>query len=71
MRSKACPKCQASMTQGFVLDHSDSGRRVSSWLEGEPDKSIWVGVKLGGRTAIEIATWRCGGCFYLESYAKP
>lgn len=70
-RSRTCPKCQASMTEGFVIDQKEGGRAVSSWLEGAPDKSIWVGVKLGGKTPIEIATWRCGSCGFLENYANP
>lgn len=44
---------------------------MSSWVEGTPEKSIWVGVKLRGRKPIEIATWRCGSCGFLESDAKP
>ncbi len=44
---------------------------MSCRVEGAPEKSIWVGVKLRGKTPIEIATWRCGSCGFLESYAKP
>ena len=68
-RTRTCPKCQAPMTEGFVIDKSESGRAVSSWLEGAPHKSMWVGVKLDGKKPIEIATWRCGSCGFLESYA--
>lgn len=58
------------MTEGFVIDNKDGGRAVGSWLEGAPSKSISIGVKLGGKTPIEIATWRCGSCGLLESYAR-
>jgi len=68
-RTKTCPKCQSSMTEGFIIDNKESGRAVSSWLEGTPEKSIWTGVKLKGRKPLDIATWRCGSCAYLESYA--
>jgi len=68
-RSRTCPKCQAAMTEGFVIDNSDGGRAVSSWLEGAPVKSMWVGIKLGDKKPIEITTWRCGSCGFLESYA--
>ena len=70
-RSKSCPKCQASMAGGFVIDNTHGGRTVSSWLEGAPNKSFWVGVKLEGKKPIEITTWRCGSCGFLESYAQP
>ena len=69
-RSRTCPKCQGSMSEGFLLDQTYGSRGVSSWVEGAPEKSIWVGVKLHGRKPIEIATWRCGSCGFLESYAK-
>ena len=68
-RSRNCPKCQAVMVEGFVIDRSDNGRAVSAWLEGTPQKSRWFGVKLKGKTPIEIATWRCSSCNFLESYA--
>jgi len=71
MARKSCPKCQSSMSEGFVIDNKESGRAVSSWLEGAPSKSIGVGVKLEGKTPIEIATWRCTSCGFLESYARP
>ena len=59
------------MIEGFVVDQGHGSRHVSSWVEGRPEKSIWVGVKMHGRTPVEIATWRCLRCFYLESYAAP
>lgn len=68
-RTKTCPKCQSSMSEGFVVDNGHGTRTVAAWVEGQPEKSIWTGLKLRGRTPIEIATWRCGGCGYLESYA--
>jgi hypothetical protein len=57
------------MSVGFILDNADSGaRKVSSWVEGAPIKG-WLGVKLGGRKPIDIQTWRCSRCGFLESYA--
>jgi hypothetical protein len=32
----------------------------------------WIGgVKLKGRRALDITTYRCTSCGYLESYATP
>ncbi len=71
MQSNSCPKCQGSMTEGWVLDNADSGRRaIGTWIEGAPEKSFWAGVKLGRKARYEIQTWRCGRCGYLESYAR-
>jgi len=66
---KACPKCRGAMTEGFVIDHVFGGRAVSRWVEGAPQRSPWLGVGLAGAMPIEIATWRCGRCGFLESYA--
>ena len=68
-QSRQCPKCQGAMAEGFVVDHTHGGASVSAWVEGEPRKSFWTGLKLGGSTPIDIATWRCRRCGYLESYA--
>ena len=57
------------MSEGFILDKSDSSRAVSAWVEGVPSKSMWTGVKLRGKTPINIKTYRCRRCGFLESYA--
>jgi len=58
------------MQEGWVLDHTYGARAVSSWVEGEPRKSIWGGVKLEGRQPIEIESWRGTRCGFIEHYAK-
>jgi hypothetical protein len=68
--ANACPKCQSSMKRGFLLDHTYGSRAAGSWVEGEPERSIWYGVKLGGRKIMEIETWRCTKCGFLENYAN-
>ena len=58
------------MVDGYVVDRGDYGSAaVPEWREGEPRKSIWVGLKLGGTDPIEITTYRCRRCGYLEHYA--
>ena len=69
LQSRQCPKCQSAMSEGFVVDHTHGGASVSAWVEGEPRKSFWVGLKLRGTTPIDISTWRCRRCGFLESYA--
>jgi hypothetical protein len=58
------------MAEGFVLDRTHGGVGVSSWVEGEAETSVWTGIKLAGRAQTPIATWRCGRCGFLESYAS-
>jgi ribosomal protein S27AE len=69
-QSKQCPKCGASMAEGFVLDRAQGSVGVASWVEGAPEWSAWTGVRLRGRPQSAIATWRCGRCGFLESYAS-
>lgn len=66
-RPSECPKCQSSMSEGFVVDHTYGGSDVASWVKGTPERSIWVGLKLGGKETFKITTWRCNRCGYLET----
>jgi hypothetical protein len=71
MRTNQCPKCQGSMIEGFVVDYGHGGsNRVSAWIEGAPQKSFWMGLKLSGRRKLAIKTFRCGRCGFLEDYAN-
>lgn len=65
-----CPKCEGLMEEGFILDraHYNAGT-VDTWVEGEPAKSIWSGIKVKGKQQFEVKTFRCAGCGFLESYA--
>jgi hypothetical protein len=58
------------MTRGFTVDKTYRASTVSAWVEGEPKWNIWAGLKLRGTTPIEIRTWRCNRCGFLESYAS-
>ena len=68
--SRDCPKCGGAMSGGYIIDKKEGGAAVPTWVEGEPVKSIWVGLKLRGLTRLEIRTWRCRRCGFLESYAE-
>jgi hypothetical protein len=52
-----------------VLSAKRPNREVSTWQSGEPKKSIWVGVKTSKKDQLEIASFRCDRCGYLEQYA--
>ena len=56
------------MVEGYVLTEKSGTKAVSSWAEGAPQKA-WYGLRLKSKP-IEIATWRCQRCGFLESYAK-
>lgn len=65
-----CPKCEGYMEEGFTSDATHGGVLTSKWIAGKPEKSWWTGIKTKGRKKIEISTFRCTTCGYLESYAK-
>ncbi len=68
MRSHTCPKCHSSMVEGFVATEKSGMPRVSGWTEGVPHQGWW-GIKNKAKP-IEIATWRCSRCGFLENYAR-
>ena len=68
-RSLTCPRCSGQMEEGFLVDEGYGSRTTAQWVAGKPEKSIWVGIKLRGKTKLGVATYRCRRCGYLESYA--
>jgi hypothetical protein len=58
------------MEQGFMVDRGHhSSANIQSWHAGEPQKSFWLGLRTNRDAQIEIQTYRCSRCGYLESYA--
>ena len=52
-----------------MLDESYGSRKPSKWVEGTPE--YWFfNLKVRGKRQLEIATYRCSRCGYLESYAE-
>ena len=70
MSTPSCAKCKAPMEEGFVLDRGHANaKNPSEWIEGAPERSFWLGIRMKGRERHVIRTWRCTRCGYLESYA--
>ncbi len=58
------------MEEGFILDRGDYDiKRINTWVEGEPVKSFWSGIKVKDKQQFQLKTFRCANCGYLESYA--
>jgi hypothetical protein len=68
-----CLKCNGAMSSGFLVDYAAGGkRRVETWIAGEPKPASLHGVDIKNQSQIEVVTYRCDECSYLESYApKP
>ena len=56
------------MSEGVIADKGD-GWLIASFLPGAPRVSRWFGLKVRKKDLVPISAWRCGRCFYLESYA--
>lgn len=57
------------METGYLLDNTQGGYAAGTWVSGLPERNMWTGLKLKGRTQLSIITYRCTRCGYLESYA--
>lgn len=69
MADRRCFECGEPMEVGYLLDVTHGGRVATQWVQGAPETSVWTGVKIRGRENYEVATYRCGGCGALRSYA--
>jgi hypothetical protein len=59
------------MEIGYILELGHGNyRQPSTWIEGEPQRTYWFGIKITGKRQIEVLTFRCLKCGYLESYAR-
>ena len=70
-RNPTCPKCSGGMVAGFIVDEGYGTRTVAKWVAGAPERSIWTGLKLRGRDRVDVLSYRCARCGFLESYAGP
>jgi len=59
------------MARGFIADFAHGRVAVSTWVEGPPHPSFWQGTKVPADKCVPTATFRCGGCGFLVTYARP
>ena len=52
-----------------MIDVGYGTKAVPKWVEGAPQKSFWTGLKVTGKDQLDVITYRCRRCGYLESYA--
>ncbi len=67
--TKTCAKCGGSMTIGVIVDHGYGQSFPERWQEGKPTVSKWWGLREDKEAQLDVETWRCANCGYLESYA--
>ncbi len=66
-----CLRCRGTMEPGFLMDRDYSMPGVAQWVEGQPEHSIWYGVKTKGHDVHPVTSMRCTRCGMLELYARP
>ena len=66
----SCPTCRERMVEGFVLDlgHANT-RKPTKWIEGTPEFSFWLGIKVKDKKQHVIQSYRCPRCGLLAEYA--
>jgi hypothetical protein len=70
MRGETCPKCDATMVDGFLVDRRKGpNAELPTWYEGAPSWWWFGALKLGGRARFRVRSRRCRRCGYLESFA--
>ena len=59
------------MEPGYIIDQGYGKITVAQWAAGEPEVRWWMGggLKLRGKDRLDVTTYRCQRCGYLESYA--
>ena len=58
------------MSEGFLVDRGHANAKgLQEWVEGEPERSFWLGLRTRGREKYEVSTYRCDRCGFLESFA--
>ena len=70
VEGKKCLKCGSSLEPGYILDAVRGAYKAAEWVEGAPERSFWVGLKVSDRSRYTICAFRCANCGYLESYAN-
>jgi predicted nucleic-acid-binding Zn-ribbon protein len=60
-----CPKCDAAMREGFMLDDLSVGK----WVDGPPEYGFLGVLKISGRDMHKMTAYRCPRCGYIELYA--
>jgi len=68
-RSISCPRCSGSMEPGFIVDEGYGTRTASRWFRGEAQYGFFGSLKVRRKEGVDVDTYRCTRCGYLESYA--
>jgi hypothetical protein len=57
------------MEPGFIVDEGYGTRTASRWFRGEAQYGFFGSLKVRRKEGVDVDTYRCTRCGYLESYA--
>lgn len=57
------------MAVGVIVDHSHGSSFPARWQRGAAVVSKWWGLRQDRKAQLDVQTWRCNRCGFLESYA--
>jgi len=63
-----CPKCSQPMKEGYLPEMSQAHTGRTRWIPGPPEVGF-LGLNTRGKEILEVRTFRCAACGYIESYA--
>ena len=66
---RSCGKCGGAMSLGVIVDHGYGSNFPERWQPGEARVSWFGGLKEHKKQQIDVETYRCDRCGFLESYA--
>ena len=59
------------MEAGFIVDEGYGTRTVAKWVAGEPEKSMWTGLKLAARTSTTSPPTAAGAAAISKATPDP
>jgi len=67
MSERTCSNCGATTVEGYLLDRQRGVQAgEQQWIEGEPTRAWYGGMKTSGRRHGPIVARRCPKCGHLD-----
>jgi len=71
MQTPNCLRCGSQMAAGFLMDGHRGNIDVSRWIDGDPRRGIFGGLKLPPwKDRLPVRALRCSKCGWLDLYAN-
>ncbi len=61
-------KCDSTMIEGLAVNRTQETHIKQIWVKGNPEESLFFGLKTSNREAYYVHAFRCANCNFLEFY---